>query len=406
LERPLAGVAIESVDGAVLSGITIADLTMHKVRAPIFVRLGHRGGNSPRTQQVEPRVPGQIKNVVIRNVSARQSMFESSITGIPGHCVQDVTLESLDLEYEGGGKADWVIGEVPDESRVRSYPEAQMFGRLPAYGFFCRHVRRLEMRDTTIRCQLPDARPMLVCDDVGDLFLECVDVESASPPYPVIWLKGTGQAEIRGCHVPDAAAMFVAAEGDNGSLDSIQVDANEMGERTQPLVRLRPGELLGLGLPLFRQQSTGRIEIDASAMRLLDPLVSQNSQADGQSFISVPHSGMRDRGAALCRVEIENPGEYEIWVRAFGDSGETDSFYAAMDGSSTALADLPQLGRWHWCPVRNREQDGTRTKVIYQLDAGTHTLRIGNRESGTRIQTVVLVRTDARFQPEREEAAR
>ena len=58
LERPLSGVAIESVDGAHLSAITVSDITMKNVRAPIFVRLGHRGGNSARTQQVEPRVPG------------------------------------------------------------------------------------------------------------------------------------------------------------------------------------------------------------------------------------------------------------------------------------------------------------------------------------------------------------
>ncbi|MBT7161624.1 MAG: glycoside hydrolase family 28 protein, partial [Victivallales bacterium] len=50
-ERTISGIAIESVDGAKLSKILVENITMSNIRTPIFIRLGHRGGNSPRTQQ-------------------------------------------------------------------------------------------------------------------------------------------------------------------------------------------------------------------------------------------------------------------------------------------------------------------------------------------------------------------
>jgi len=169
LERPLSGVAIESVDGADLQDIVVENITMDNVRAPLFVRLGHRGGNSERTRQVEPRVPGHIRHVTIRNVKATRSLFESSITGMVGHPVEGVTLANLDLGYVGGEDQALAMAEVPDAEVVKRYPEAQMFGRLPAYGLYCRHVDGLTLDRVKLTFDRPDGRPALVCDDVANL---------------------------------------------------------------------------------------------------------------------------------------------------------------------------------------------------------------------------------------------
>lgn len=47
-----------------------------------------------------------------------------------------------------------------------------MFGRLPAYGFFCRHVKNLYLSRVELALASPDSRPALVCDDVADLELD------------------------------------------------------------------------------------------------------------------------------------------------------------------------------------------------------------------------------------------
>lgn len=402
LERPLSGVAIESVDGARLSGITVSDLTMSNVRAPIFVRLGHRGGNSERTRQVEPRVPGKIEKVVIRNLSAERSHFESSITGIPGHCVHDITLENLRLEYEGGGKEDWVIGEVPDEAVIRRYPEAQMFGRLPAYGLYCRHVDGIRLRDVAVRCRTADPRPMLVCDDVSNLLVERVHAGSVASSLPVIWLLNSRNAHIRDCRAPKGTAAFVAAEGEPAALDTVRLEANDTRAAATAFARFQPGEMVDRLLPLFQETSPGQVAIEAEAMRVLDPMTVQSEgELPSGGSIAAPVSAARDTGAALCRFEVSVAGEYEIWVRAIGESGETNSFYASIDRGPRWLADLEKLGAWHWGVVRHRAADtpAARTKAVARLEPGVHMLEIANRESGTRIDAVVLAHTALKFTP-------
>ncbi len=402
MERPLSGIAIESVDGAHLSGITATDITMDNVRAPIFVRLGHRGGNSEHTRQVEPRVPGRIEKVVIRNVTAERSMFESSITGIPGHCVENITLENVRLQYEGGGKADWILGEVPDEQVIERYPEAQMFGRLPAYGLYCRHVDGIRLNNVAISYQTPDPRPMLVCDDVANLMAERVSPAAVASELPVIWLLGTRDATIRQCTAPAGTGVFVAVEGTRESVESVRLEASDTSLAKTALARLGPGELVDLNLPVFQEKSPGLVAIDAPSMRLLDPMTTEADTGEPKlACIAVPPSGSRDHGAALCRFEVSEAGEYEAWVEAFAPSGESNSFYVTIDRGRLALTDVNRLGVWNWVGVYHRDEtnESIRTKQVYQLARGTHTLEIRNRESGTGISKIILVNTKQKFDP-------
>jgi polygalacturonase len=171
LDRTISGIAIESVDGAHLTNILVTDVTMEGVRTPIFIRLGHRGGKG-NSLQVEPQVPGRIDGVVLRNVTAKRAMLASSITGILGHPVQNILLENLDLEYEGGGEASWADEPVPDEEVIGDYPESFMFGRLPAYGLYCRHVEQLQLRNVAMRSVKQDGRPISIFEDVHHLVLD------------------------------------------------------------------------------------------------------------------------------------------------------------------------------------------------------------------------------------------
>ncbi len=48
-----------------------------------------------------------------------------------------------------------------------AYPQCTMFGPLPAWGLYARHVDGLALRDLRCRAQTPDERDMLVLDDVS-----------------------------------------------------------------------------------------------------------------------------------------------------------------------------------------------------------------------------------------------
>jgi polygalacturonase len=96
------GIKLLSVDGARLQNVLIADLTMENVNLPVFIRLGAR---LKTFRPGDPPQPvGTISNVVIKNVRASAvSRLGILISGIPGHPVNDVTLENLDIQLPGGG---------------------------------------------------------------------------------------------------------------------------------------------------------------------------------------------------------------------------------------------------------------------------------------------------------------
>ena len=50
-----------------------------------------------------------------------------------------------------------------------SYPEQNMFGVLPAYGLFLRHVRGLEIKSFQVGFETNDLRPVIVAVDVTGL---------------------------------------------------------------------------------------------------------------------------------------------------------------------------------------------------------------------------------------------
>ena len=73
--RVIGGIAIEMVDGGWVDGVVISNVSMQRVRTPIFVRLGAR-----RTSGEQDAF---LRGVMIDNVHATGAILTSSITGIP-----------------------------------------------------------------------------------------------------------------------------------------------------------------------------------------------------------------------------------------------------------------------------------------------------------------------------------
>lgn len=162
----LSGIALETVDGGQLDRVQVSGIVMDGVGAPIFLRLGHRA--RPFETEGPRQPPGRLRNVAIRDVqAARASRIGCAIAGLPGHPIEDVTLSNIRIEFEGGGKPQHPGGEVPEYPD--KYPEHSMFGALPAFGFYCRHVRRLHFRDVHLTTLQRDERPALLSDDVEGL---------------------------------------------------------------------------------------------------------------------------------------------------------------------------------------------------------------------------------------------
>lgn len=157
------GLALESVDGAHLQGITATGLTMRDVvDGPIFIRLGRRM-RAPEGMQI-----GAIRHVIISDVVVEGGAPRSAslITGIPGHSVEDVQINHVRIVAPGGAPADQAAVQVPENET--EYPELGRFGPLPAYAFFIRHADGIELNDVAVSTAQPDPRPAFVLDSVRD----------------------------------------------------------------------------------------------------------------------------------------------------------------------------------------------------------------------------------------------
>ncbi|HOE10817.1 MAG TPA: glycoside hydrolase family 28 protein [bacterium] len=219
--RPtISGIALESVDGAEIEGVVISNITMLGVRTPIFLRLGNRG------RDMETPVPGYLRNVSISNVEAIGGTMASSITGIPGHPVEHVTISNVRLWYKGGGPADLIDRVVPEVEE--KYPEATMFGELPVYGLYCRHAKNILLRDFQVGCVEPDQRPPFLFDDLEQLHLSGLSAENpVSTPF--IWMKNVRKAFLNGIFAPENVNPFLKVQGENSS--QISVIANSPGKK-------------------------------------------------------------------------------------------------------------------------------------------------------------------------------
>jgi polygalacturonase len=177
------GIALESVDGALLEDISISNITMREISdVPLFLRLGRRM-RGPEGVPV-----GELRRVNISHIVVSHSVSKQAciITGVPDHYIQDVKLSDILILHEGGGTREDAAVQPPEIETV--YPDPNRFGTMPAHGFFIRHVKGIDMRDIDVRYVKEDMRPAFVLEDVAGASLVRVKGQHAGD-VPTFALK-------------------------------------------------------------------------------------------------------------------------------------------------------------------------------------------------------------------------
>lgn len=188
------GLALEAVDGGLLEDVTITNITMRDIsNSPIFMRLGSRLRGPKETTTV-----GALRRVIISNVVVydAEPKYASIISGIPGHAIEDVQLNNIRIYYRGGGTKEQAALQPPEKENA--YPEPTMFGELPAYGFFIRHVKGLSMSDVNLSYIREDARPPFILNEVRDVELRHVRAQHANG-VPTFVLNNVYDFSTRDC---------------------------------------------------------------------------------------------------------------------------------------------------------------------------------------------------------------
>lgn len=177
----IAGIALESVNGGVLDGVTIENIKMKDVHTPIFLRLGKREGSLQMSE---------LKNVLISNIQAVcVSKVASSIMGVPGGIIENVKIRNVAITLPGGGTESNANASVPE--KIDGYPESNMFGTpLPAHGFYVRHAKDIFFENVKFNLQAPDARPAYKFDDVIGYDVTGISFVSEEQAFQIVTENG------------------------------------------------------------------------------------------------------------------------------------------------------------------------------------------------------------------------
>jgi len=208
-QRGLAGIALEIVDGGRLENVSVSDVEIEGVSVPVFLRLGNRArvyGSGPK-----PGV-GTFRKVALKNITAaRMSVVACAIAGLPGHPIEDVSLENIRLGFDGGGTREEAQRKIPE--RPEAYPESKMFGNLPAYGFYCRHVKGLRFVNVQLRSDAADLRHAMVFDDAEDVTVDGLNAAFWPGAAAMLRLADARNATLRNCVSPSPVDMLLQLDG-------------------------------------------------------------------------------------------------------------------------------------------------------------------------------------------------
>ena len=200
---------------------------MRNVKGPIFLRLGNRA--RPVYEGAPKPGLGSFRNVIISDIQATGAdQVGCAIVGLPERAMENITLANIRIQFAGGGTAADASREIAELSA--KYPEYRMFGSLPAYGFYCRHVKNLRLLDTQVAFEHEDARPALVCEDVADLRVS----DFAAPnSNPVMVLRDTRDVWLEANRAPQGNEVYLRLEGKG--TENISIAGNDLRASQKPL---------------------------------------------------------------------------------------------------------------------------------------------------------------------------
>lgn len=129
-----SGISVESCDGAKVENVSISNIEIDSMACPIFIRLNNRN----RDNKPEFEARGQIENVVIKNVMAKNTEIPVMIMGIPNQKINGVSITDFYAEYRQG--KDYYDYRLKIPEQEKEYPESNRFRNINAYGVFIRHA--------------------------------------------------------------------------------------------------------------------------------------------------------------------------------------------------------------------------------------------------------------------------
>ncbi|MEM6379416.1 MAG: glycosyl hydrolase family 28 protein [Bacteroidota bacterium] len=169
-----SGMALELTDGGIMENIRISNVKADSVYGPIFVKLGNRA--RLHKDDAPTPAPGKIKDIYLSDIEITNALkFSSSITGFPGHEIENVNLKNISIHYKEAPTPDEIFtASIPENETF--YPEITMFSKsesqryyLPSHGLFARHINGLTIENFTVQTATGETREKYQFINVKDL---------------------------------------------------------------------------------------------------------------------------------------------------------------------------------------------------------------------------------------------
>jgi polygalacturonase len=168
-----AAMAVESRQGADVNGVTFNRISFANAGAAFFVYLAQQATTHPVGDV--PKL-GSINNVAFTDIAGFTSSWSNSphqgslITGQiysgTTYRIQNLSFTNATVTFDGGSAT---TPAAPPEATPGEYPESNMFGDLPAWAYYLRHVDGVTFTGCTSSLANPDVRDKLVQSDVVGL---------------------------------------------------------------------------------------------------------------------------------------------------------------------------------------------------------------------------------------------
>ena len=156
-----SAMAVESVDGSSINNVTFSNITFTGCQNAIFIVLGSRSGATI----------GSINNIQFHNIAGsamsdtRGCPISGELTNGVTYYLRNILFDNVNISFEGGVNS--VPGPPPEYAG--QYPENTMWGNLPAYGYYLRHVIGVTFTNCYTTNAPADARPWIATNDVSGL---------------------------------------------------------------------------------------------------------------------------------------------------------------------------------------------------------------------------------------------
>jgi polygalacturonase len=215
-----SGLKIQMCEGGEMKNMLFTSLIMENVPRPVFMTFGQQRAayNAP---------PGVAPMKAMRDFVFSNLLVDSSacgrdsafiLVGLPGHPIENVTLDNIRFRSGGSGTVEHAAPKTLPDLTLQQiqdwWPEYSCFKRtVPCFGIYAGHLKGLTIREAIFDAKNDDARPAVICDDVINLEINGVKVAATASPEPLVFLNNVKSAWVANVRSTGASRKIVRRAG-------------------------------------------------------------------------------------------------------------------------------------------------------------------------------------------------